>query len=131
MAIAVSSLSVGDPVIVSNDGSARMIRSISKVGNLFRIAFDDGRVRLEPETARYELAEYTTRPEPRTHTIAIELRGITRRAYVYATPGLMYFRDWYTAHAPAADFADLAAAQEWLVRVIGYEALDREIHQNV
>ncbi len=126
----VSALIVGNTIITENDGSARTIRSIRQVGNLTRLAFDDGRVRLEPPTARYTLTDYATRPAPRTHTVAVEIgRDLARRARVFVTPGTMAYRDWFTGgFTPAATFDSLTEAQEWLVRVIGYEALDHEIH---
>jgi hypothetical protein len=127
---AVSDLKVGDTVITSSEGAARTIRTIGQVGSLTRLGFDDGTVRLEPPVARYTLTDFATRAAPRHHTVAIELRGSPiRRAYVYVTPGTMFYRDWFTVFTPAAGFDSLTEAQEWLVRVIGYEALDHEIHQ--
>jgi hypothetical protein len=122
----VAELRVGDTIIINPDGSARTVRSIRKAGSLTRLAFDDGQVRLEPATASYTLTDFATRPEPRTHSVAIEL-GKFGRAYVYVTPGTMCYRDWYTVHKPAASFVSLDDAQEWLVRVIGYEARDHEV----
>lgn len=126
MSTFVADLKVGDTIIVDQNDSARTIRSIRKVGNLTRLAFDDGQVRLEPENRCYTLTDFATRAEPRTHSVAIEL-GRFGRSYVYVTPGVMCYRDWYTGHNAAASFETLTEAQEWLVRVIGYEALDHEI----
>ena len=125
----VDTLNVGDTIITDSDGSARTIRAIRQVGNLIRLTFDDGRVHLAPPSTCYTLAKYATRPVPRTHTVAIEMRGdLTRRAAVYVSPGTMYHTRWFTVMSPAAVFDNLIEAQEWLVRVIGYEALDHEIH---
>ncbi|MEN6406042.1 MAG: hypothetical protein ABFC77_06175 [Thermoguttaceae bacterium] len=128
---AIRDLKPGDTIITDSDGTARTIRRIGPgPGTLTRIAFDDGTVALAPAGTEYTLTDFATRAKPRTHTVAIELRGSPlRRAYVYVTPGTMLYRNWFTAgFQPAADFDTAADAQEWLVRVVGYEALDHEIH---
>ncbi len=64
----------------------------------------------------------------KTHTVAIEKRGVFSRVYAYVRPGIAAYRDWYTVYKPAADFATVADAQEWLERIIGIRAEDYEIH---
>lgn len=127
MSIARNDLKAGD-IISTGEGNARSVRTIRPgPGTLTRIAFDDGTVWLVTATQQFEPAPFVTRRTPRTHAVAIEICGLTRRAYVYVRPGTPYYRDWFKSSQSAATFDHLADAQDWLVRVIGYEALESEI----
>ena len=131
MSNALNDLKIGD-IISTGEGSARLVRTIRPgPGTLTRIAFDDGTVWLVPATQQFEPAPYATRRKPRTHAVAIEIRGLTRHAYVYIRPGTPFYRDWFKSSQPATTFDHLADAQDWLVRVIGYEALETEIFYHI